>query len=650
MTTTAPITSGSAQGSALQRVLSIPELAFQLCAPLEDDIIDLLTLSTVSRHFRSLALAILVQDICIPLSKVESAVALLKNNVDLLEQVRNLRLWDDEVHRRFRHPYHFKPSAAPALRRDTRSAEEQSSCNDEDETSDPKWTRALPLFGMLSECRSTPLPKVDLSLGIANVHSFSSTILKHHRLAHQISAISVLVDHDEKRARLIPARQPWLAVVSEDIEERYNARQAWELQAANSWTKLVETLSTLRSRLYAAESAGLRSFAIEDWTGNACKRPALRPQDCSKLISSLGSDLQELSLNLREDPSSSANSDILFSARWPALRRLELSDDALVRSHSTGNMVAQFFERHADHLEELLLMDASQVFSYAAIEQTFPKLRTLSLTRVREASLYDLLARHPHLVDVAALGINGTAEEEDSSVSISSNFPSGHLPKLCTLRRYHDFSNRFLDHPDDIHITHLEVFPEDHLTIPRAAHWLLSKPQAVASRLTALEIGTWYFSEWGDTYLDLPATIPKLGDLFSSTNFPALVELTLTDVQEGLEGDEDADSETQSLAQLRALLKTLRSARRLRALHIGCPCAALLSSAPPVVINADDAPPELEYVSWTSRIYNVRQVFRVLPVPSTRSSEEDESEAPDKIRLELLPLIFNHRLQRDGRW
>jgi len=178
--------------SAVERVFQIPELVFAITENLKRERIDLVTLSLVSRFWRSMARKALLRDLDIPLTNWFKIDNFIIRNPKLVADIRHIRLWDDNLHATSRWRGAWRPTAALVR---LPPPPPQQRAHPLDSVPSSKWYGLEGALGSLFPKDSKEHPTLDVSIGIANIGSFKVLLARTPRALSAIVSLRIVIDH-----------------------------------------------------------------------------------------------------------------------------------------------------------------------------------------------------------------------------------------------------------------------------------------------------------------------------------------------------------------------------------------------------------------------------------------------------------------------
>ncbi|KAE8229095.1 hypothetical protein CF326_g5946 [Tilletia indica] len=585
--------------TAAQHFFSTPELLrlilFESFNPQEK--IDLLVLSNVSKLLRALALPTLVHKLSVPFSGAESIRLCLAGNPGLVEHIRHIRLWDDDVHRVFRHRQ--DPTAA-RLSLDYDS-------------------QRLPLFDCLGDflClvqdrRVLPLPLVDISFGEDGLDHLEAQLERTPPLIDRITALRTLVDFDE--------------VYYNDAEGNFD-EDFYRERVDDGWYKRYNLVKKVSSSQDQSGSTTFRLLASDDYGYDQAERQEIHDEYWKDFAAHISPRIKDFSINFSNLELQSFTSRGLFNdVNWPFLRSLKFN----AASHMTTewDQVERNLSRFLDNntqLEELSILLEDGELAGFNLTQTFPNLRTLAL-QVSErncASTALFASRHPNLQDVH-LGFYCCEAEFYRPIVEQAAF----LDALRILRPPPKVAREFIRHgAKNIALLRTDWNSFDEIGFHR---WLFTN-QAACDKITCLD-----FEIEGE---ELPDVLRKLRQRAPSGRLPNLKELCICNVARSRLLD--MEELWKSVRHLKAFLRilTLWDCSQLESVRIE------FSTANPIpeddgrlTMPLGDVPASLKYVTWHATKPNITQYFRVLRSATQASLQQ----LPDSFRL-----VVN---EEDGIW
>ncbi|CAD6939418.1 unnamed protein product [Tilletia caries] len=622
------------RGAAAQ-VWAISELAIEIMSYLVRERIDLVTLSTVSKQLRALALPLLVHDLDVSLTKVPSYVTFLKANPGLVDNIKHLRVWDDNLTYGACHQVDddFERHAI-FTEEDEEQVEEECQWMEAEEENlageAGRWCRAAPLFETISTNRTKALmPAIDVSAGATTMAGFTG----------------LLEDHDEVLERIVALR-----VSANDPERRsgYEHDEIWQEYVqtiyASRWRHFADTMT----KMCGSESeAALRLFQLEDHGDVQMSRRDIMEYVWSSIQTGLLRTVEDLSLRLWMCMHHNDRMTVVLRATWPQLRSLRLVATAGIVLHWTviQQVLDDFLTRHP--LLERIHISNCDFVSPAPIPQYFPNLKVCSIEKTSTKHLGAFLARH--FETIRDLTVPVCRDYDVEAILPDPNV----VPKLDILRASPLVAAKFVRR--GAKIRHFQFDKVPNFQELNLHDWLFPIPEA-ADAVTCLDIE---FEE-----PSIMEVVEELSSALPAAAFPNLTELALRHCRDEplsiaemdrMEWEEEQTRDpTTMLTDLFAAMKDHKS---LRALRVAYPHAKPLP--PDTVLDLDDGdmmPSRLEYLSW--QLDDVKrertQYFRLVTVdrpclPSADSSEGTTTSGVG-IRLDRLPASFACRIDGRGAW
>ncbi|CAD6929610.1 unnamed protein product [Tilletia controversa] len=601
--------------TATQRFFNLPELVNILCACCSTERVDLLTLASVSRSFRAIALPHWARYLDLALSTADSKLNFFIAQPALLPHIRFLRIRNDITERQ--HEFGFNPHT-PSRRAASRSK--------------PHWNEMTLLLAMIA-AQSSSLhrpPAIDITVGITQVGALENALRPFPRLHQRIVALRILPDVNTD-------------VMADQEQQEYE--ESWQ----ENWTSLARFIQRIyaQSRSPSQQShdgdssnpsgsaLGLRVFHFghtdleaEDYDWSP---PAVPLEFWEEFSAATTSSLRDLSLTL-------ARSDLPEDI-FPLLAHSHLSNFVLKRSASgTIDSLEDFLDQNQSTLEDLHLNigDPAEPLSF---RQDFPKLKYCQIWSEEYVSRSTQLEvrinfaqRHPQL--------KGTAHRVISSDVPS--FPRGIYPNLRVLG---SIDMAFEEHAlQGGRLSHLRTA----LNLEELAthSWLARNPDA-AKAITCLEL----FYRRDTLAEDLQ---PHFRSAFSSDFLPNLTELSIGYVNSG--GTSIFDSSEVRVfgdplpeRQLVRIFADLCPATSLRVLHLSDSCAVPFQDTGDLLANVPHArfPSSLEYFSWFIPGLNETHYYRFVPSSEEQGTQPDEGK---RGRLQRISSMFRTRITREGVW
>ncbi|KAE8228743.1 hypothetical protein CF326_g6317 [Tilletia indica] len=576
---------------ASEQFFATSELLFLLCSCLTIERIDLLALSKVSKKLRAVALQVLVHEFSIPLSRTREALVLLRGNPDLVESIRFLRIWDDDV---------GCGIACAGI------------CN---------W-RSLGGFLAIVERRSTwPLPQVDLTLNPADLTRLLQELSMVPPLLERLAALRVVTGRSD-RSSAVWQSPPHPAVTP-------------------GRHQTIHALSSIASLICYAQdftdSNVLRRLHLELWESSQDDDDAFLCSRWSKFTGRVAEYLTDLTFLFSHDFDANFGCEILLEACWRSLRRLEIvgvdkidEDEDEDASRDLGEALKRFSQTD-NQIEDLsLCLSCPQTSTMGWLEGTFPRLQKCSfiLHRNDTPSLTSFLLRHP---EIRELTLHGP--------QIDATLLQGRDAPFSALRVFggsKEAANVLLQH--GARLQHLQLDGLWHLLSPRLPAQLLTDKES-AGRITCLDI---QLSSW-----QVDRMLFQLQGLLGAGAFPSLIELLVSanESREKNSSDPVACLERVLEELTRMNLGTLKALRVRYSETKRLPSDEALEGIP------FDFPPALAYLAFCPKNAETAQYYRILRAPPNSPADVTTTPGRKLPRLQRLPPSFRLKVNtEDGTW
>ncbi|KAE8218785.1 hypothetical protein CF319_g7402 [Tilletia indica] len=579
----APATRTSAQ-DAVSKIWGTAEVVIQILSHLVQERIDLLTVSTVSKHFRTLALRLLVRDLDVPLTRAPSIVRYFEAHPEMASSIHHLRIRDDgaECGLWFQ-KYAYNTIDIPVY--------------DSEQERDKRWLQVGRLFKVLLTHRhNQSLPPIDLTIGITSISAFKS-MQGYDKVARKIVALRVITNL---------GRGP----DEEDEPDRW--RQFVQLSTTR-WRQLADMLDT------EGQKPALRLFHADAGVDISRQNRYIDREAWDSLKRVLPATVEELALDLNSEDDDPDRTCSLFEAEaWPRLRTFSLGIDdtdgdwGFREFTRSRELVDQFLSRHS-HLEDIQVRYDLD-YPVGPVTQTFPNLKKCKIGMSDRAHLAPFLARHYATVtELEILPFDFTQEDAtlfppEVDATLTSNFF-----KLDVLRASPEVSAAYVSRG------------------AKPRHYQLEGSKTIGE----LQLDKWLFpvreAAEAVTCLDVGVSNPEVvrgedllrGKFLPAGALPNLVEMVLAWLESGVKLGTGIVCE---------VIATLKHQGALRALRLEHAHAPHLPNNTVLDLRGDDAiPPQLEYLTWHSASDNVTQYFRIRRIRVVRSELlSDGSEGTDK--------------------
>ncbi|KAE8234299.1 hypothetical protein CF326_g649 [Tilletia indica] len=547
----------SARQSATSRFFKTPELVLTLFSFMTLEKFDLITFTSVSTYLRDLALPLLVRSMSVPLSHADQVCDFFEDNSDLIEHVRHIRIYDDEVHQYYLFDNHEPPLDRPNL--------------DESE----RLFDLKRLFTLFEERDTVPLPLFDFSLGHGGIKELYTMLKYRWSIQERVAAVRVISDFEPL------------------YHLEYSTQESYRPLIVEVWADLHNLLMSICDTQDYASSTALRVFHYLDCMLFGAHLRAVLPSIKLELFEKLAPRLQDFAIAM-----SGADEGLgrLLSPDWPELQRFQLVASSMDVEHNPQlrddvQRIINSFLRRSSQLNDLQIHLAWNFCPLSDI----PKLKKcyISVDGLIAAAATQFMQRHQKLDDVRLYASLMVAN------AIAANFQPP--PSLRVLRSSPEMVKACLQ--AGVRLSHVQLATSgtwDMLGLPECVHF----SKTPADSITCLEV---------DIVLDhLDVVIPKIEKLIPRDVLPNLVELVLCTRM----GHREAEMETreESAQILQRLLKELdRSVSpKLRALRVQHGGANYLPADRKLATIVKTFPRTLEYLSWNPSRLNNTQYYRVL--------------------------------------
>ncbi|KAL9936407.1 hypothetical protein V8E36_004475 [Tilletia maclaganii] len=574
--------------SAVERFFGVSELVSQVFQHLAYDRIDLVSLSTVSKRCRSIALPMLVQSLSIPFSKSRAFSELFESNPGLILHVHYLRLWDDVA--------------------DATSRQEWN--NPARQHTDADWADLGDLLARFERSGSSSAPTLELSVGQLQLFDVRNQFLKAPRLLGRLTSLLVLDDV-----------WPWQ---SDDLTlEQYKQ----DLEAfSRHVVKITETLTVLLHDCFVQQGVmdtTLQNFAFKASRVRSFDVPQLGPH----LLERLTRSLTHLKLNIALGSGNIETVDNLLGRRWSKLESIDLClDDQCPDDGDVPDMLRKIIKTHSSirHIYADVTRDGGpRTAEWCDVAQP-QQIAAFGLEQCEELGVdrTEFAERHKSICDLGLPFMNDGSELAANRRLINS---------LRILRGHTRGVDTILRQQNQLREVHIQPGEDLEANYHDDGAGLL-QPGIRTSTVTFLSL------DMEGAYISLK----------SAKSFPNVIELALIfggrtrlrPIMVRTQGFPPFYGITQVFAHLEE--EVLRYVPRLRALLIKDPAEVPL----PVgetghVAFPADLPRRLEYLTWLAKDHQI-QHFRTLRRPAPHD---------DAACLQLLPAIFRPKVdRRTGFW
>ncbi|KAE8215271.1 hypothetical protein CF327_g1412 [Tilletia walkeri] len=547
----------SARQSAASRFFKTPKLVSTLFSFMTLEKVDLITFTSVSTYLRGLALHLLVRSMSIPLSHADQVCDFFEANSGLIEHVRHIRIYDDEVHQYYLFDNHEPPLDRPDL-------DESERLFDLDR-----------LFTLFEKRSTVPLPLFDFSLGHGGIMELYKMLQNRLSIQERVAAVRVISDFD-------PRHHP-----------EYSTQESFRPLIIKIWDDLHKLLISICDTQNHASSTALRVFHYLDCMLYGAHLRAVLPSIKLELFEKLAPRLQDFAIAMS---GADEGLDRLLSPEWPELQRFQLLASSMDVGHNSQlrddvQRIINSFLRRSSQLNNLHI---DLAWNFCALSDN-PNLKKcyILVDGLIAAAATQFMQRHQKLDD---LRLYASIRDEEA---IAADFQPP--PSLRVLRSSPEMVKACLQ--AGVRLSHVQLATSgtwDMLGLPECVHF----NKTPADSITCLEV---------DVVLDhLDVVIPKIKKLFPRDVLPNLLELVLCTRM----GHREAEMETreESAQILQRLLKELdRSVSpKLRALRVQHGGANYLPADRKLATIVKTFPRKLEYLSWNPSRLNNTQYYRVL--------------------------------------
>ncbi|CAD6933018.1 unnamed protein product, partial [Tilletia controversa] len=500
--------------TAAQRFFSLPELVGLLCTCCSTERVDLITLASVSRYLRAIALPHWAKHLDVALSTADKKLNFFVENPSLLPKIRYLRIRNDVVERKRRTHHGVQSSSSIA-----------------DLKATPHWNELKLLLALIA-AQSSSLdrpPAIDITVKITHISALEAAFRPFPRLQHCIVALRILSEYDDDifaGMRMQEIEQMWhqsCTLLARFIQNIYAQGQGCSAYVQSHGAD---------NRSHSGSASGLRlfHFQVKD---RSC--PPVPLTFWTALSAATASSLRDLTLFLDK---SGSPEEI-----WPLLAHRQLSKFVF---QNRASHLGDSFEDSLDHNQSTLQHLRIDIHTDSAAQdltfrQNFPQLQYFCCQ-----GRYDNHIQHP----------NNFVQRHPTLKGIincyrSSNFPHVACSDLRVLGTSREvFEEHALQGGRLSHVRTL-LKPEDLYT----NSWLTRSPDA-ARAITCLELLT---------YLDRRDFVYKHARhhfrfAFLSDLLPNLTEITIR-----VHGNHDSPPTPKHV--LAQVFINLCSAKSLRVLH-----------------------------------------------------------------------------------
>ncbi|KAE8220186.1 hypothetical protein CF319_g6249 [Tilletia indica] len=575
---------------ASEQFFATSELLFLLCSCLKVERIDLLALSKVSKKLRAVALQVLVHEFSIPLSRTREALVLLRRNPGLVEGIRFLRIWDDDIDR-------------------------GTLCD-----RNRNWRSLGGLLAIVERRSSWPLPHVDLTLNPVDLSRLLQELSAVPLVLERVAALRVVTGRSGRSSAL------WLSPPHPAISpERHQTVHAlWSITSLICYAQDVN------------DSNILRRLHLELWESSQDDDDAFLCSRWSRFTERVAPNLTDLTFLFSQDFYATFGCEMLLNADWMSLRRLEVigvdsieegeDEDA---SDALGESLKRFSQLD-NQIEDLsLCLSCPQTSTMGWLEGTFPRLKKCSFILHGDdtQALTSFLLRHP---DIRELMLHGP--EIDATLLQGRDAPFSSLRVFGGSKEAANVLLRY-----GAKLQHLQLDGLWHLSSPRLPALLL-RDQESADRITCLDV---QLSSRRSNALF------QLQELLRAGAFPSLIELLVP-------ANESRDpTSSDPVAYLEKALEglTRTNLSKLKALRVRYSEKKQLPSDKELERIPFAFPPALAYLAFCPSNAETAQYYRILRAPPNSPAAATTTTGRKLPRMQRLPPSFRLKVNaEDGTW
>ncbi|CAD6944837.1 unnamed protein product [Tilletia caries] len=585
--------------TAAQRFFNIPELVSLLCTCCTTERIDLITLASVSKFLRAVALPHWVRYLDLALSSADKKLNFFVENPSLLSHIRYLRIRDEYYSENRNFDGESPVLVSSKTKRYLR----------------PRWHEVNQLLAMIVAQSSTllRLPSIDITIDVAESIHLETAFRPFPRLNNCVVALRIFINE---------AFEVW------GSESLLNYRKCCHQEWASIGRFIQRTCAPTRSSPQPSHNSddsgpggqalGLRLFHLVERTTRRYQRgsrPAAPLDFWEELSAATASSLRDLSLTFFELENLANIFPLLAHSH---LSHLVLKIKPPIRSHVLVSCVETFLDQNQSTLEDIHLETE----------------RTMAFCRGQRSTPIDLRTkfaqRHPQLK-----GLHTPAK---------GDFPVDVFPALRVLNATSRLKNKLEQYAlEGGRLSHVEAaYPFD-LQDLSTSSWLSRNPDP-AKAITCLDL--FY------VYDRLDELRPHFHSAFSSDFLPNLTELAVgykdKDIAVSSSYVKRLFDHPQSERDLARVLVDLCSAKSLRVLHLHSSEAAPFKNTGDLLASMPNArfPPSFEYFTWFVKAFNKTHYYRFVP-SEERSSSPDGSK---RGRLQPISSFFRTRITKEGVW
>ncbi|CAD6911303.1 unnamed protein product, partial [Tilletia caries] len=476
------------------RVMHIPELFALIATYLEREMVDLVALSTVSKHIRRLTLPHMVRYLDIRIQRSDQICRFFEANPGpaLIEKIEFVRIREDDVYDKFRYRSHSRRSRQPVP---------------------PfpiywKWGEVGSLLSLIEKRSKTPLPRIDISVAASDIAFMKSNLERTPNLMSRICALRMIVDIDATDSFVYASEAEMMAAVTNAFG------MSWD-----TFPSLIQSISSPNLVVFEFDNTVHRPFPSSAYAAVAGIAP---PREIwSDIVQHLAKHVRELSVGFCLFDIDHAGYTEVMLASWPRLRSARIK---FAGSHDSAEWVEilSFLTVHGARLEDLAIENNQN--GPVGFNHTFRRLQSISLSRdvfkcYRDADRASRQAafaeRHSHSIREWSLSGNTLA---DARTLLDQPSRASLLGQIRVLRASKEVAEHYIR--AGARPRHLQLDAAKDLDSLQLWRWLNSKGlRKAAEAITCLDIEV-----SSESLADLNL---QLGHVFSSDHFPNLQELIL---------------------------------------------------------------------------------------------------------------------------
>ncbi|KAL9933583.1 hypothetical protein V8E36_007759 [Tilletia maclaganii] len=578
--------------SAVTKVWNTPELVLEIMSYFVLERNDLITLSTVSKQLRVLALSLLVETMDVPLSRVKQNRNLIQDKPELAASIKHIRVWDDELEIRLRGRPHSKPTILatplPRRREPWNGLDEEERHEHGSFEGDYRWFELGAFLNSVCRDRSTRIPKIDLTFALNNAFDVNG-VFEDDVGIQDFVAVRVIPDRGE----------------GPDMDEYPEVWNQFVDDAKTLWAQVGHSIAQTRHE--ATNST--RAFSVDDFLRGDNHHWCSSTSVWNAAKAAYKDNVERLSIRISADEDNSRNACALLDADWPQLRSLSLTstETGLMHWDEIQSRIDDFLSRHP-HLEDIHIT-ADGFFEPAPFPQDFPNLKKCSVDKTTPPFLGDFIARHHRTLTDLTIPRVIRAEEFSNILPDASR-----VPNLTVLRSEIEVAAMFVS--QGARIRHYQFEEIQYFSDLQLDQWLLPT-WAAAEAVTCLDIEV--------SRHDIQAVIVRLLRVLPAVSIPNLFELSVCSTENE---DVSLQSVEEGVVRVRDFLAALHRHKRLRAVRIEHMGARPFPFERRLEFDLKDAPPRLRYVSWHAPTHNHTQYFRMIPLADSQDALGKPTRAP----------------------